>query len=323
MKNEKASIKIWPFLDDITQAIIPYSVTHLENSRNINIDLSNIKRINSSGATMALIKLIDISKKLPQKKFKIIQPQESSISKFLQNCGFYSILENNIEIQTTNLFENLEISTHQEPFIEFRELQNEMTTSFPIYHLKYDRSKYRECVEEFSEWIEDVLIKYLLKYKVKINIISKIFKEIAKNSEDHTGDDAYFGIDLIENFKNNTGELKFSFNDLGSGILENVRNNLLKNTNYLRKSANKHFSLTDAYHLAFEAGFTTSDNKRNKGIGMSLIMDGVNLLNMELTIFDAKSMGFIPQINTHVEIRKNFWNTSNDVGFNYFGRLIF
>ena len=46
----KNTIKIWPYLDDISQAIFPYTNRHLSKDHNmvVSVDFSNVKRINSS-----------------------------------------------------------------------------------------------------------------------------------------------------------------------------------------------------------------------------------------------------------------------------------
>jgi hypothetical protein len=119
----------------------------------------------------------------------------------------------------------------------------------------------------------------------------------------------------------NTGELSFSFSDLGIGITKNVKDNLPEGSNYIR--AKGKFSYSDAYHFAFGLGNTTSKNPRNKGIGMSMIRDGVEILNLDLTIWDGRSMLFVPKVVSHSELRRNVFDTGNPVGFYYYGRLKF
>ncbi|MNW20430.1 hypothetical protein D3C71_2208290 [compost metagenome] len=56
---------------------------------------------------------------------------------------------------------------------------------------------------------------------------------------------------------------------------------------------------------------------------MSMIKDGCHYLNMDLSIWDARSMLLIPEKITHTELRKNAYDTGNSVGFYYYGTLNF
>jgi hypothetical protein len=318
---EKNSIKIWPYLNDMSQAIIPYSNNHLSQNKEmvVNLDFSAVKGINSSGAAITLMKLISILPK--QSKFRIVIPKGKNIEKFLQDSGLFAILNKNFHIIKTDLFNNIEIQPKQTPHIILDEKQGIEKISFPIFHLRYDENKDRVSVDEFSDWITDIVIDYLAKYNFQKNTLLSVLKEIAKNSQDHTKVDAYFGFDIIKNLNSNTGELSFSFSDLGIGITKNVKDNLPEDSNYIR--AKGKFSYSDAYHFAFTLGNTTSKNPRNKGIGMSMIMDGVRLLNLDLTIWDGRSMLFVPEKISHSELRRNVFDTGNLVGFYYYGRLKF
>ncbi len=91
------------------------------------------------------------------------------------------------------------------------------------------------------------------------------------------------------------------------------------------KNRAKKLSLSDAYHYALSPGKTTRPNsKDNKGIGMSIIFDVARSINMNLSVFDALSRGLLSKAKdrTHVELRKVFYNTGNDVGFYYYGELM-
>ena len=322
IKHNKAknSIKIWPYLDDISQAIVPYSDSHLSQNKDmvVNLDFSAVKKINSSGAVILLSKLITTLKGKAH-RFKIVLPENENITNYLQNSGFFAIIENNLSITKNDLFNTVEIQTQTKPYID--EKQNVRTISFPIFHLKYDENNDRACVDEFSDWITDIIIDYILKCNIQKNTFLSVLKEIAKNSQDHTMADAYFGFDIIENLGSNTGEICFAFSDLGIGITKNVKENLPENSSY--KRAKGKFSYSDAYHFAFTLGNTTSKYPRNKGIGMSMIMDGSKMLNLDLTIWDGRSMLFVPKEISHSELRRNVFDTSNPVGFYYYGRLKF
>ncbi len=52
MKN---SIKIWPDLNDMTQALISYSNKTLNVENEMHIDMSNVRKANSSGVVLTLV----------------------------------------------------------------------------------------------------------------------------------------------------------------------------------------------------------------------------------------------------------------------------
>lgn len=125
----------------------------------------------------------------------------------------------------------------------------------------------------------------------------------------------------MRNDYSNHGEIVFACSDFGIGIYANVRNKLKISDNHLRSNASEHISFTDAYKFAFTIGKTTSSKTRNKGVGMSMIMDGANELHMDISIWDGRSMLNIPNANTHSELRKKAIDTGSSVGFYYYGRL--
>jgi hypothetical protein len=318
--KDKNSIKIWPYLDDISQAIIPYSDSHLSLNKDkvVNLDFSAVKRINSSGAVIALTKLLTVLAK-ENHLFRIVLPENENMTNYLQNSGFFSIIENNLSLVKNDLFEPIEIQSSRKPYVY--EKGNVKRTSFPIFRLKYDENNDRASFDKFSDSITDIVIEYLSKYNIQKNTLLSVLKEIAKNSQDHTMADAYFGLDIKEDFSSNTGEIYFAFSDLGVGVTRNVKDNLPEGSSYQR--AKGKFSYSDAYHFAFTLGNTTSKHPRNKGIGMSMIMDGVRMLNLDLTIWDGRSMLFVPKVVSHSELRRNVFDTGNPVGFYYYGRLNF
>jgi hypothetical protein len=334
---EKNSIKIWPYLDDISQAIIPYSSNHLSPNVEmvINIDFSAVKRISSSGAAIALMKLISIPKRNRNRLFKLVTPEDENIEKYFHSSGFFAIANDYFQFNKYigNIFEqgkSTVINEKTENYVIINEQQNLKITSFPIFRLKYNPKDERESVNLFSDWLDDNILSILDNYRVKIDVLFSVLTEIAKNSQDHTGSDAFWGIDIVENLRTKTGEFIFSCSDMGVGILQQVRM-FLKETpqDGLRPEAWKHLSLIDAYKWAFTLG-NTSGKTTNKGIGMTMIIDGAYNLSMDLSIWDANSMMFIPkslfffpESLNHEELRKRAYYTKNKVGFNYYGRFKF
>jgi len=333
--EEKNSIKIWPYLDDISQAIIPYSDKYLNNKWVVNLNFSEVQRINSSVIAITLTKLVSI---LAGKhySFKLIVPENKSVENFLQDSGFFAIIGNYLNFSNAigNLFEKVEIpdirKDTKKRFL-FDEKANIRTTSFPIFHLKYNPNDERESVDKFSNWLDNNVLSVLDNYNVKTDILYSVLTEIAKNSQDHTANDAFWGIDIIENLNTKSGEFLFSCSDMGKGISKTIRKFLRENPqDDLRPDAWKHLSFTDCYKWAFTLGNSSSKKPKNRGIGMTMIIDGTNNLNMDISIWDAesmmlipKSLYFFPESFNHEELRKKVFNTGNKVGFYYYGRLKF
>jgi hypothetical protein len=312
MKN---TIKIWPFIDNISNAIISYQTSTINFDSIIYLDFSNVRSINSSGAAMTIVKLLPLLNKFKNSIWEIIKPEDAFVNSFLDQTGVYrfftgKILNKSLFSITSTNEEASSISQHDQLDI--------YTTSFPLLKLEYAKYERRVCVDDFIDKVMNLLIPFSTKYDLRLHVLLKVIKEIAKNSEDHTSADAIFGVDVVENLHSGHGKVLFSFCDFGIGIHGTIKKYLIHDKSF-RNDASSKFSISDSYQYAYTPGFTTLMNKHNKGIGMSMILDGVNLLDLELTIYDAKSMGFIPVINTHEEIRRNFWNTGNSVGFYYYG----
>jgi len=92
----------------------------------------------------------------------------------------------------------------------------------------------------------------------------------------------------------------------------------------LFKEKEKHLALTDSYHYALQVGTTTKPNsKMNKGIGMSTIFNLSKQIEFNLSVYDAESRGFLSYAvtNSHVELRKIFYNIGFKVGFYYYGEI--
>jgi hypothetical protein len=147
-----------------------------------------------------------------------------------------------------------------------------------------------------------------------------ILIEMAKNSADHTDNDAYFGMDVTVSPTRDQMMLTFAFGDLGVGIKQHIQN-------YYSKTLKKripHFSIYEAYYVAVQPGFSTGAGGVNKGVGMSLILEGAKGMNLSLSVFDAKSRGLLNCLNgrSHSEIRRVFLDLDTKVGFYYFGKLI-
>ena len=178
----------------------------------------------------------------------------------------------------------------------------------------------RKALISFKEWLNENLKPYYKNYDFNLPQVILVINEIAKNSADHTDDNAFLGLDIFFNDKEKFIKICFSIGDIGKGINQNIKDNLPENM----KERLKYWDLTQMYRVALKRGFTTKQNfHENKGMGMSIILDGAKGIELDLSVFDAKSRGVLSNIHSlsHSEIRKNFFYIGNFVGFYYYGEL--
>jgi hypothetical protein len=174
----------------------------------------------------------------------------------------------------------------------------------------------RKKIKEFKT----VLFSRLLKYQKVINIMPliTIFFELAKNSADHADDNAIFGLDVFET--EYMIKINFLYGDFGIGIKQNIQN-YLKCRNDPRWS---HLSLSEAYHIACQKGFTSKpESGRNFGLGLSIIIEIAKSYNINLSVFDASSRCVLSKIDitSHKYLRKKIFNFSRSNPFCYFGTM--
>jgi hypothetical protein len=262
---------------------------------------------------MNLIKLVNNT----ENRWDGVPPNNPAIHYEFQRLNFYAILLKNIPNQT--LFWQDFQMTFMDPF---HHMSNGLpTTSYPIYELDFlSVSNRREKVDEFKK----VLIKQLFflktEYDFELSILIQILVEIAKNSADHTEENAYFGLDIVEHREKLV--LKFSFGDLGKGINNQIREFIKNDVSFKDKA--KHLALTDSYQYALRVGVSTKYNSGiNKGIGMSTIFNLSKQIELKLSVFDAESRGLLTKAieATHTELRKIFYHIGFKVGFYYFGEI--
>ncbi len=306
-------IKIWSLGDDISSAIIPYDLNRINLNNPVYIDFENVKKVSSSGISIILAKIVKLIKKHPNVTWIPYFGEENiknlKIKNFLSNIGVMKIFDE--EIMNKDLF--FSDYSQKEEFETPRISQ----ISYPVYRIRNSECHDRNNVEELIVWLDDKLFKYLEGTNFRIEIFARMIKEMAKNSYDHTDNDAFLGMDLIRKHKNKYS-LKFSFSDLGPGIHENIKKFCSDKGD---KNTHK-FGLTTTYYKAFSIGISSRKNKYNKGYGMSIIQECSSVLNFDLCIFDARSMAIVPPILTNKSIRDSFCDTKNPVGFGYYGEIL-
>lgn len=312
--------KIWSECVGYLPALVPIDDN---KGQGINIDLTNCREIQSTALTMLLVRLLNILQNSSYKDWNSETSESSIIFDIARKLGFFEILSTKY-IQSSDLFnEEIDVGTFagtnhpviQKPF--GRTIQ-----SFPIYPLRLTQHNPRRIgIDLFKKWLLSVLQPLGDKYLFNSNQLIQLLYEMGKNSADHTKDDAFFGMDLIES--NDWFELQFCFADLGEGIKDHVLRNLPPET---RAKRARHWGLYESYHFALKDGYTSNPTSRdNKGFGMTFILDACRGIGIELSVFDANSRGILTCITqdapSHALLRKSFYNVGVQTGFYYYGVL--
>lgn len=308
-------IKIWPEIIGQFPAVISNERIAKTKENDFVLDLSNLLKVDSTGLTMLLLNLIKLVDSVKDKKWQIIYPNDINIDSLIRKMQLYKLLVT--KVPNENLFWQKELEQEKiiEPYIINMDAEIKM---FPIYEISlYQNLNPRVEVDKFKEYLISQLYFLQENYDFELNVFIQMLVEMAKNSADHTNDNAYFGLDLIET--KNIIKLQFAFGDLGIGVNQSVRDFIKEDNKFNNKE--KHLALTDAYHYALQIGNTTKTNILNKGIGMASIYSLSKQINMNLSVYDATSRGLLSSAKntTHTELRKVFYSLGSKVGFYYYG----
>jgi len=317
----RIQIKIWPELTSYLPAIIPFDRIDEGKTNPIDIDFSNVLEVESSSLNIILIKLIKNSFSIENRDWDIKLSNNDKVNRKLIELGFIDMLKKSIP--NNKLFlQPIYLENKIGSNVESLNSSNPHSVSYPVREINFSKFRdRREAVEDFKDYLVEILKDFYPKYKLKVNKLIQILHEIAKNSADHTEQNAFFGLDI--SIKDGNLVLKFSFGDLGVGINQTVRSVLRNDETY--KLKDRHLAVTDSYNYALSMGFTSKPYSMvNRGIGMSTIFDLSKQINMSLSVFDAKSRGLLSSAKniSHVELRKIFYNVGFSVGFYYYGELI-
>lgn len=322
-KDEK--IKIWPEIIGLYPAIVPLSDIKNKKDNSILVQFAGLSESDSTGLSFLLCQLLKIFKKIDSRSFGFEDIQLIPTYETISKLGFFNIINKHLP------YKDLFLSVPDAQLISKIEYIKEgfKKVSFPIYHLDYSiQQEPRHVVDDFIEWLSNILEEPIrLGFKFKRNAFVQMLNEIAKNSEDHTDDNAFFGIDFI-NLSSNNLKITFSFCDLGRGIHINIKEYLRDHPEAFNgrfRNKHNHLSLTDVYHIAMGVNNSCpkNDTGRNRGLGMSIIHQCSVDLGLKLSVFDANSRGLLSELTlmTHEDIRKYFFNLGKSTGFYYYGEL--
>ena len=323
MKNKfrrRIQIKIWPETQSYLPTVIPYERLNPNKANPIDFDFSNVSVVEAASLNLLLINLIKLTSSLQNIDWDIKFSEVENVNARLKEMKFFDIFPK--IIPNNQLFWQTEILEKKLSSLNFK--KDSTIESFPLYHLSLSKARERrDVVEEFKDWLFLNLSKLKEKYNFKIHKLILILIEIAKNSADHTLNDAFFGMDII--YFNNYLTFQFSLGDLGDGINQTVRRKLKGMDEY--KNKDSHLALTDSYIWALVTGFTSqAHSKINRGIGIPTIVEVSRQIGLELSVFDAQSRGIfsrLDEVPTHTGLRKIFYSVGFNVGFYYYGTLKF
>jgi hypothetical protein len=309
-------IKVWPEISNYLPALIPLQSIE-KRSNSVFIDFTNCFEVNSSGLNLFLIQILKIlTDGNTNRGWYTNDTEEVPMVMKIEHLNFFNIL--NKYSQNTSLFQSNFTSTSLNTEI----LGQQRLISFPIYIIDFKNFAIRrKALDHLKNWIYENLMPYYDKYDFILPQLASIINEIAKNTADHTQDNAFIGLDVLTTAADKSIKICFSIGDLGVGINQNIKDHLPDEKSEKRY---KNWDLTQTYREALDPGFSTKmHSTENKGLGMSLILDGAKGAGVNLSVFDANSRGILSNIKSlaHSEIRKNFFNINKDSGFFYYGEL--
>lgn len=321
MKN--INLKAWPELT----AFYP-SMIQIERSPSSDhplfLDFSGCKEVSSTGLTVWLLRILKYIKlgKIRRNYSTNLFNENDLLFKIRQLSFFHHL---NQYADVNDMFVQEVANSGPFKLIEHYSFNNRKTTSLPIYcfNLKnHKKEERRNAKLPFRKMLMEQLKHYEDASTLNICQFIIIVTEIFKNCADHTEDEAFFGLDIVHLQEDDSVAIHFVLGDLGAGIKKNIQEYMLSPKD--RKKLVPHMSLSDAYHFALNRGCTTKpNNKRNKGLGMTLIREGSQGINMDISMFDAFSRCLLSSISriTHQELRRFFYPFTKDQTqpFYYYG----
>lgn len=317
---KERQIKVWPETVDYLPSVSQFQ--RLAGKNNIRIDFSECRHVSSTGLTVLLLRLLNLLYGGRRRKWASDNPDRNPVFDTAKQLGFFNHLNRygtnaSLWAPATESLSLLEPVSHQSVY-------GSKITSFPIRRIGFtDYSDRRTPVNAFRKEVYKSLLNLESSYSIHANHLTSVFQEMAKNSADHTEGDAFFGMDLIGIPERRSVELRFVLGDLGKGIKQHIQDHLPENIKLKRW---KFMSLYESYYHALKRGYTsTPQNQKNKGIGMSIILDLAKSEALSLSVFDAESRGILSSLEndniTHEQLRKHFIAFTKDRIFYYYGSV--
>jgi hypothetical protein len=308
-------VRAWPELSSFAPALPSLTDGRratVGTAAPIELDLGSVREVTSTGLTVFLLQLLRLIGR--ERRLDIRPEGDPGVLSELTRLGAFRLLSSMAGSVQPDLYQvELPATTTAGSAL-----------SLPVHRLKFSgASNPRDIVRDFVNWLILTLPTVVGKDYTNSNGLIILLKEIAKNSADHAGQDALFGLDLTD-VGPHERRLRFVFGDLGVGIKQHIEAHLP----FEEAKRKRHMSLYEAYRLALKPGYTSNrDSGLNQGHGMSIIVNATSDLGISLSVFDAWSRGVLSQIAnvhwpSHNAVRRSFHIVGHDVGFFYHGDLI-
>ncbi len=317
-------IKTWPELESYLPLLMRLPNKRSDPEHSVGIDFSRARKIEMTALSCFIMRVLRYLKEQKVTTRIVIEKPVHALPAKLLTASNFEFLINKynpfpIDETVNDLFS--EAPTNSLSPIEYGHLGANYV-AFPLLYLPFSSNlDRREAVAQFEyqvhEWIAPIV-----KNRINLPQFLMVLKEISKNSADHIDGDAVFGMD-IKLFDKHSFVLQFAYSDSGPGIHQGIWTRLAEQVKQTRE---RHKGISESYVYALRNGFSTKrGNGLNMGIGMSMIMEGAKKLGLDLSVFDAESRGLITEIKeaTHKEVRRSFFVVSPNLGFTYYGRMVY
>jgi hypothetical protein len=311
-------IRVWPELTDYVPALPVLTDErrrHGNSIASIELDFGAVREVTSTGLAVFLLQLARLVG--PDRVATIRHDASEPIRARLEQLGALAFLSAERPSNQADLFANSSLVTGSSS------MHPAVVHSLPLYDLRFPAiGNRRDTVRTFLSYLQHAMSSVASLTQLDSNGIIMLLNEIAKNTADHAGANAVFGMDVFVR-SDSSHRVSFAYGDLGMGIKQHIQQNLSSE----EAKRLRHMSLYEAYRLALKPGYTSNRlTKVNKGHGMSIIIEIASTLGMHLSVFDAWSRGMLTalpdlQAPTHAVLRRVFRTVGHDVGFFYFGEM--
>lgn len=256
-----------------------------ETGREIHINFSMLREVDSYGVGIFICRLSNIIEKNSITIFRCLPPKNEHVKSVFEELGIEAIIHkigNNNMSSKIDLFTDIVAHTD---IIRFNQEKYDSAETFDLFETKeLDREK---IIFTLLTRLGKMLTHAQLA-KISRETIVKILSELCKNTLDHAAARYFFIISSLKfNLDNTVKSFDFFYMDDGVGITHSVRNYLgpLSDNRIGEKG-----SAIDFLHRAFTNGFTTKPTSGlNFGRGLTLICDLARGANFKTGFYDAQS----------------------------------
>jgi len=263
----------------------------------INVDLTSLESIDIVALVVFIARLRIFLESVDAQSVRVELPTSPKVLSFLSRLGALNWFENLNKLQHgPDLFETTEEKQENEASRYELLLTDPPRVKQALWLLNASSSKSRQ------DWIVYFRreLRGLLDSQAECDFgreqLYIIVTELVKNTIDHSGKDAYLGLELLmDESDRRILRMQFVFCELGDGISSSIRRYLgsLQGETHehaeLKRLAMKG-AIADLLRLAFKPDFTTKpESGVNFGVGLNLILQGARGVGMSCMLLDSHS----------------------------------